>query len=274
MIVCLLCILKVTTYFYPKELVMFDVGQGDSFLIRGKKTILVDTGGKFNYQKENWQLKKTSSYAERVIIPYLKATGIIKIDYLILTHGDYDHMGESISFVEHFPVKNVILNHDTYNDLEQELIFLLKEKGIDYLQNVTSISAADLQLQFLNHTMYDNENDNSNVIYLELGTLKTLFMGDASTKVETDLLKQYQLSDIDILKVGHHGSKTSTSRKLIDVITPQYALISVGKNNRYGHPDKQVLNRLKQSKIYRTDEHGSVVFKFKNRKLDIESYLS
>lgn len=274
MIVCLLCILKVTTYFYPKELVMFDVGQGDSFLIRGKKTILVDTGGKFNYQKENWQLKKTSSYAERVIIPYLKATGIIKIDYLILTHGDYDHMGESISFVEHFPVKNVILNHDTYNDLEQELIFLLKEKGINYLQNVTSISAADLQLQFLNHTMYDNENDNSNVIYLELGTLKTLFMGDASTKVETDLLKQYQLSDIDILKVGHHGSKTSTSRKLIDVITPQYALISVGKNNRYGHPDKQVLNRLKQSKIYRTDEHGSVVFKFKNHKLDIESYLS
>lgn len=170
-------------------------------------------------------------------------------------------MGESISFVEHFPVKNVILNHDTYNDLEQELIFLLKEKGINYLQNVTSISAADLQLQFLNHTIYDNENDNSNVIYLELGTLKTLFMGDASTKVETDLLKQYQLSDIDILKVGHHGSKTSTSRKLIDVITPQYALISVGKNNRYGHPDKQVLNRLKQSKIYRTDEHGSVVIR-------------
>ena len=170
-------------------------------------------------------------------------------------------MRESISFVEHFPVKNVILNHDTYNDLEQELIFLLKEKGINYLQNVTSISAADLQLQFLNHTMYDNENDNSNVIYLELGTLKTLFMGDASTKVETDLLKQYQLSDIDILKVGHHGSKTSTSEQLIEAITPQYAFISVGKNNRYGHPSKQVLNHLRQSKVYRTDEHGSVVIR-------------
>ena len=138
-------------------------------------------------------------------------------------------MGESISFVEHFPVKNVILNHDTYNDLEQELIFLLKEKGINYLQNVTSISAADLQLQFLNHTMYDNENDNSNVIYFGFGKSNTLLMGDVSNKVETDLLEQYQFSHIDILKVGH--------------------------------PSKQVLNHLRQSKVYRTDEHGSVVIR-------------
>ena len=261
MIVCLLCILKVTTYFYPNELVMFDVGQGDSFLIRGKKTILVDTGGKVNYQKENWQEKRTSSYAERVIIPYLKATGITKIDYLILTHGDYDHMGESISIVEQFPIKNVVFNHDSYNDLEQKLIVFLKQKKIRYLQNVTTIHVGDFRLQFLNHTMYDNENDNSNVIYFGFGKLNTLLMGDVSNKVETDLLEQYQFSHIDILKVGHHGSKTSTSGQLIEAITPQYAFISVGKNNRYGHPSKQVLNHLRQSKVYRTDEHGSVVIR-------------
>ncbi len=272
-IICLLCALKITTYFYPNEFVMFDVGQGDSFLMRGEKTILVDTGGKLNYQKEDWQEKKTSSYAERVIIPYLKATGITQVDYLILSHGDYDHMGESIPFVERFPVRHVIFNHDSFNDLEQELIYYLKLKNIHYVQNVTTIYAGNLRLRFLNHTLYENENDNSQVIYLEFGKLKTLLMGDAGTKVETDLLEHHHFQNIDILKVGHHGSKTSTSENFIETITPQYAFISVGKNNRYGHPDRQVLSRLKRSKIYRTDEHGSVVIRKAHNSYIIETCI-
>ena len=273
-ILCLLAILKFSTYFYPYEFVMFDVGQGDSMLIRGEKNILIDTGGQLSYQKEKWQEKKTESYAQRVIIPYLKATGITKIDYLILTHGDYDHMGESIPFVENFPVNHVILNHDEYNDLELELIETLNKRNIKYSKNIKTINAGNLKLHFLNHTVYDNENDNSNVIYFEFGTLRTLLMGDVGTKVETELVEQYSLHDIDILKVGHHGSKTSTSKEFMNAITPQYAFISVGKNNRYGHPDHQVLNRLKESHVYRTDKQGSIIIKQYHNRYEIKTCIN
>ena len=88
---------------------------------------------------------------------------------------------------------------------------------------------------------------------------------------EKDILGKYNLSNIDVLKVGHHGSKTSSSRTFIDEINPKYSIISVGKNNRYGHPNKEVLNTLEDSKIYRTDQDGSIIFKIKNNKLKIET---
>ena len=95
-------------------------------------------------------------------------------------------------------------------------------------------------------------------------------MGDAGIEVENELIKKYNLNNIDVLKVGHHGSKTSSSKNFISEIEPQYSLISVGKNNRYGHPNKEVLKILKESKIYRTDQNGSIMFKIKNDKLKIE----
>ena len=96
-------------------------------------------------------------------------------------------------------------------------------------------------------------------------------MGDSSKIVENDVLNKYDLNNIDVLKVGHHGSKTSSGKEFIDEINPKYSIISVGKNNRYGHPNKEVLNNLEQSKIYRTDQDGSIMFKFKNNKLKIET---
>ena len=96
-------------------------------------------------------------------------------------------------------------------------------------------------------------------------------MGDASIEVEQELIEKYNLKDIDVLKVGHHGSKTSSSKSFIDEIEPKYSIISVGKNNRYGHPNKEVLDNLKDSKIYRTDKYGSIMFKIKNNKLRIET---
>ena len=96
-------------------------------------------------------------------------------------------------------------------------------------------------------------------------------MGDAGIEKEKDILGEYDISDIDVLKVGHHGSKTSSSRTFIDEINPKYSIISVGKNNRYGHPNKEVLNNLSDSKIYRTDEDGSILFKIKNNKLKIKT---
>ena len=110
-----------------------------------------------------------------------------------------------------------------------------------------------------------------NVIYTELYGYKFMFMGDSGIEKEKDILDKYNISDIDVLKVGHHGSKTSSSKSFINEANPKYSIISVGKNNRYGHPNKEVLNSLKYSKIYRTDQVGSIMFKIKNNKLKIET---
>ena len=182
-------------------------------------------------------------------------------------HGDYDHMGEAINLVENFKVEKVIFNCGEYNDLEKELINVLDKKKIKYYLCISKLD----NLYFLNTKENDNENDNSNVIYTELDGYKFMFMGDASVTTEKEILNNYNLSDIDALKVGHHGSKTSSSIDFINKINPNYSIISVGKNNRYGHPNKKVLNNLKDSKIYRTDEYGSVMFTIKNNKLNIET---
>ena len=128
------------------------------------------------------------------------------------------------------------------------------------------------KLHFLQTKEYDNENDNSNVIYTKLDGYKFMFMGDAGVDKEKDILDKYNISDIDVLKVGHHGSKTSSDKNFIDEIDPKYSVISVGKNNRYGHPNKKVLNNLDGSIIYRTDQDGSIMFKIKKNKLKIETY--
>ena len=145
-----------------------------------------------------------------------------------------------------------------YNDLEQELIKVLDKKKIKYYSCIKELNIDNNKLYFLQTKEYDNENDNSNVIYSELNVYKFMFMGDAGIDKEKDILDKYNLSNVDVLKVGHHGSKTSSSKEFINVINPKYSIISIGKNNRYGHPNKEVLENLENSKIYRTDESGTI----------------
>lgn len=243
------------------EVSILDVGQGDSSLIRLKnKNILIDTGGNINYD-----------ISKNILIPYFKSVGIKKIDYLVLTHGDYDHMGEAINLVENFKVEKVIFNCGPYNDLENELIEVLDKKKIKYYSCIKELNIDNNKLHFLQTKEYDNENENSNVIYMELNGYKFMFMGDAGVEKEKDILEKYNVSKIDVLKIGHHGSKTSSDKNFIDEMNPKYSVISVGKNNRYGHPNKEVLNNLDNSKIYRTDQDGSIMFKIKNNKLKIET---
>ena len=249
-----------------------DIGQGDSTLITQKnKSILIDTGGIIEYEKEPWRKRKKEYYNINNIIKLIKSIGLKKIDYLILTHGDYDHMGEAIKLVENFKVEEVIFNCGTYNDLEKELIKVLDEKKIKYYSCIKKLNLKQNKLYFLQTKEYDNENDNSNVIYTDINGYKFLFMGDVSVTTEKEILKEYNLPDIDVLKVGHHGSKTSSDKEFINEINPKYSIISVGKNNRYGHPNKEVLENLQESKIYRTDQDGSIMFKIKKNKLDIET---
>ena len=185
-------------------------------------------------------------------------------------HGNYDHMGEAINLVENFKVEKVIFNCGEFNDLEKELIKVLNKKKIPYYSCIKALNI-DNKLYFLQTDLNDNENDNSNVIYTEIDGYKFMFMGDAGLDKENDILEKYNISNIDILKVGHHGSKTSSSIEFINEINPKYSIISVGKNNRYGHPNKEVLNNLENSKIYRTDQDGSIMFKIKNNKIKIET---
>ncbi len=178
-------------------------------------------------------------------------------------------MGEAINLVENFKIEKVIFNCGPYNDLEKELIKVLDKKKIKYYSCIKELNIDKNKLYFLNNKDYGNENDNSSVIYTELNNHKFLFMGDAGVDVEEDLIDKYNLQDIDVLKVGHHGSKTSSSKTFIDEIKPKYSTISVGKNNRYGHPNKEILNNLENTKIYRTDQDGSIMFKIGNNKLEI-----
>ena len=115
---------------------MIDVGQGDCIFIKypnNRANILIDTGGKITYQKEKWATtKETNTITSTKIIPYLKSLGVTKLDYLILTHGDYDHMGEAINLVNNIKIEKVIFNCGPYNDLEQELIKVCDKKKIPY----------------------------------------------------------------------------------------------------------------------------------------------
>ena len=268
-IITLILIYSNINYFNKNLIVtMLDVGQGDSLMIafpNNKGNILIDTGGIVNFTKTNYEISTST------IIPYLKSIGIKKINYLVLTHGDYDHMGEAVNLVNGFKVEQVVFNCGEFNDLEKELIKVLNQKKIKYYSCVKELNIDNNKLYFLQTKKYDNENDNSNVIYTELNGYKFVFMGDAGVDKEKDILDKYNLSNVDVLKVGHHGSKTSSSKEFIDEINPKYGIISVGKNNRYGHPNKEVLNNLENSKIYRTDQDGSIMFKIKNDKLEIET---
>ena len=189
---------------------------------------------------------------------------------MILTHGDYDHMGEAIYLIENMKIGEVIFNCGEFKELELTVIKALEEKKIPYSSCIKEINIDDGKLHFLNNKDYGNENDNSSVIYTELYDHKFLFMGDAGVKVEEDLIKEYNLNDIDVLKVGHHGSKTSSSKKFIDEVNSKYSIISVGKNNRYGHPNVEVLDVLKNSKIYRTDLDGSVKIELDRNGIKLE----
>ena len=150
---------------------MIDVGQGDSFLFHSNNNIfLVDTGGSF-YDDNNVNSTKVSNV--------LKSLGIRKIDYIFITHGDYDHMGEAINLVNNFKVEKVIFNCGEFNELEKDLIKVLDKKKIPYYSCIKELNVDDNKLYFLNNKDYGNENDNSSVVYTEFNNHKFLFIGDA-----------------------------------------------------------------------------------------------
>ena len=155
----------------------------------------------------------------------------------------------------------MLFNCGNFNTLENEIVSILEKKKIKYYKCPKELNTSNYKLKFLNTDIYSDENNNSLVIYLNYNNYKFLFMGDAGIEREKDILKRYNLDNVDFLKVGHHGSDTSSSKDFISNIKPKYSIISVGKNNRYGHPKKVVLDALNESTIFRTDLNGSIEIK-------------
>ncbi len=221
-------LLPIRTYL-TNAIYFINVGQGDSILIQNKShAVMIDTGGnqKFDMAKET-------------LIPFLKKRQIYTLDALITTHSDFDHSGAAISLIENFNVKTYLSNR---NDFPYKV--------------------GDIYLENLNDFDYDDNNDSSLVFNLEFMNKKWLFLGDASINIEKKLIDKYIDLDTDIIKIGHHGSNTSTCEALIKKITPNEAIISLGANNNYGHPSKEVINILNKYnvKVRRTDLEGTISY--------------
>lgn len=234
-----------------------DVGQGDCTLIRtADAVILVDAG---------------EAGTADTVVSYLKEKGIKNIDCCIATHPHSDHIGALYRIFEEFSVDTVLLP-----DIPDELIPTTStyEKFLDGLENVKNIIPAgagdnfdfgSLNLDILGPVKeYDDLNQMSLVSKVSFGNTSVMLTGDAETPAETDMLKKRNVDySADILKVGHHGSKTSTSEKWLKAVHPQFAVVSCGLDNDYGHPHKSIVNRLEDFGVeyYRTDLEGHILFK-------------
>ena len=269
--ISLFLILQFFPAHHVNRLTMLNVGQGDAFLIESKKgqTLMIDTGGK-HLRPGEVDKHQISKYH---ILPTFKKRNITNIDYLIITHPHADHMGELDYLLTQIKVKHLILNPHSYTP--QQLTHLTERlsqwKGnvIDFRQ-MPQLTFDEYQLQLLDatHDTSDDLNEHCIIILMQFRDKHLLFMGDATVTNEETLLQQYQLPPIDILKVGHHGSKTSSSQAFIDAIHPRVSLISAGKNNRYHLPNKEVEERLNdnQSAILTTVENGEIT-------LDLETSI-
>ena len=257
-----------TKYPLENEITMLDVGQGESIFLRDVtgKTILIDVGGKAESDKkiEKWQEKATTSNAQRTVIPYLKSRGVAKIDQLILTNTDKEHVGDLLELTKAFHVGEILVSKGSLT--QKEFVAELEASQTE----VRSVTAGEnlpifgSQLEVLSpRQIGDGDRDGSLVLYGKLLDKHFLFTGNLKEKGEKDLLKQYPDLEVDVLKAGQHGSKTSSNPVFLEKLKPETTLISVGKNNRAKLPHQETLTRLEtiKSKIYRTDQNGAIRFK-------------
>lgn len=241
-----------------------DVGQGDSEFIElpNGKTLLIDAGNPDDGQH---------------IISYIKALGYSTIDVLVATHPHADHIGGMAAVVKSFAVGAIYMPKvaDTTATFEG-LLTAIKAKGLQVntaRAGVICLDGDGVTARFLAPTSaaYDDLNNYSAVLKLTYGHTSFLFMGDAEMLSENELLKSGADVDADVLKVGHHGSTTSTGTDFLAAVSPRYAVVSVGAGNSYGHPHQQTLKKLAKisAQVYRTDIAGTISITSDSKRLTV-----
>jgi len=250
----------------PLRVHFIDVGQGDSTLVQcpDGSTVLIDGGPMGAYPQ---------------LVGYLKEAGVEKIDLLIATHPDGDHIGGLLKVLETFPVVTVLdsgkehttLTYQRYMEAVKGLPdtgFKLGRAGDRY-----AFGGVDLLVIHPGPNLPANNNDSSIVVRLTYGDVSFLFTGDAEEKAEAEILSRGYPVRSTVLKVGHHGSKSSTSTRFLSAVSPQSAVISCGESNRWGHPTQEVMRSLKQRRIeiYRTDLQGTILMLSDGKEIRVSS---
>ena len=259
----------------PKgRVIALDVGQGDSILFITpfhQQAILIDTGGKVVFGKDCSEKSQTNNRQDKDLVSAIKAEGISKLDAVILTHKDFDHTGSLAYLADEIKIDHLYFpkGSEQVGILQK---FLMKEKNrktiLHPLLAGSQISHGSLHFEVLwPHKPGPGENDDSVVLLSKIGGLVWLFTGDLELHGEKHLLQKYPNLRCDVLKVGHHGSKTSTNEAFLESIKPSIAIVSAGKNNQYGHPHAEVVDRLTQKwiNIFRTDQQGAIHFSYKGK---------
>ena len=272
----LLICLVLRPYFSPVGTVtMLDIGQGDTFVIElpfRRGVFLIDAGASFSFT----DFEPTNKVYKYTIKPYLYSRGITEIDAIFISHEDIDHMGSVDFLIEEIRTNQIIISHYYELDPEQEKQWEKHEVQITKVNAGESIIINGQPFYVLSPIINKNSaNENSLVLHTTLGGMKWLFTGDIGKDTERDLVKKYESLSIDVLKVAHHGSNTSTNPLFVQSTNPSYALISAGVNNSYGHPTQDVLETLEKIdvQILRTDENGAVQFKYKGNSGTFFKYL-
>lgn len=232
-----------------------DVGQGDSILIQipNGKNVLIDAG-------DNDQGEK--------VVSYLNKQGVKRLDVAIWTHPHADHIGGADTVTKAFEIGQVVMPKQTSTtESYRSLIKAISQKGLKITEAKAGVIldlGPEVKAELLapSSGSYEEVNNYSAVLRLTYGNTTFLFTGDAQSESEKEMIKTGQDLKADVLKVGHHGSLTSTTSAFLNKVQPKYAVISVGKDNDYGHPAESIITRLNKAgvNIYRTDESGTLVF--------------
>lgn len=234
------------------EVHFIDVGQADSILIeQGEYSMLIDAG---------------TNSAAQTVVDYLEDQDISELEYVIGTHPHEDHIGGMDNVISNFSINTLLFpkvtaTTKTYEDVISAAQTKNLKLTVPQVGKTYTLGEASFEILAPNSSSYSSTNDYSIVIKLTYGENTFLFTGDAEELSEEEMLdKNFDLS-ADLLKVGHHGSDTSTSQAFLNAVNPQYAVISVGVDNKYGHPKKSTMDLLKEKgiEVYRTDEQGTII---------------
>ncbi len=256
----------ITKHPLENEVTVVDIGQGDSIFLRDMRgrTVLIDVGGRVDFAaKEAWQERSRQANAERTLIPYLHSRGVDRIDSLVLTHTDTDHVGDVLEVAKQVQIGRIVVSQGSLT--VPDFVATLKEINVPVhvvkVGDRLPIFDSYLEVLYPDGTG-DGGNNDSIVLYGRLLETNFLFTGDLE-QGELDLIETYPNLPVDVLKAGHHGSKGSSYLEFLDHIGAKIALVSAGENNRYKHPHQETLDRFdsRNIQVYRTDQQGAIRFR-------------